>query len=350
MHHYTLGGSCVDHTRKSRSGRRILLIVIGAVLIYAGLLLAIGLIGGRLERQEASEPVGSLEGRFPSESITLESGGRLWQYRSRDLTNLLLIGTDWEKYSSTGGTRYSGQADFLMLVTLDRKNRAVTALQLDRDTITKIRIYGPFGDYLGTRDTQLCLAYAYGDTPEESRENTVWAVSRLLGGIPVDGCVILQLSGISALNDSLGGITVTLDEDFSASDPAMTKGSTLTLRGQQAEYYVRGRMNVGDGTNVSRMSRQRTFLLAAQEKLTQMLKSDADFAATLLNSLSGHMTTDRDQSWLIDRAYEASSYSYTGEILTPSGTHGYNDRGFAEFRPDEAALSGLLTELYFEQC
>ena len=35
----------------------------------------------------------------------------------------------------------------------------------------------------------------------------------------------MSLDGISVLNDLAGGVTVTLEDDFSAADPAMTKGS-----------------------------------------------------------------------------------------------------------------------------
>lgn len=41
----------------------------------------------------------------------------------------------------------------------------------------------------------------------------------------------MSLDGISVLNDLAGGVTVTLEDDFSAEDPAMTRGTTLSLHG-----------------------------------------------------------------------------------------------------------------------
>lgn len=43
----------------------------------------------------------------------------------------------------------------------------------------------------------------------------------------------------------------------------MTKGATLTLTGEQAVTLVRRRMDVADGTNETRMTRQREFMDAA---------------------------------------------------------------------------------------
>lgn len=78
-------------------------------------------------------------------------------------------------------------------------------------------------------------------------------------GESIDFYVAMNMDGISELNDLAGGVTVTLEDDFSSIDPAMTKGTTLTLHGDQAETFVRSRMTVGDGTNASRMERQSVY-------------------------------------------------------------------------------------------
>lgn len=335
------------HRRKRLSGTAIAVVLVCAALLYAGLLLGVQTIGNRLEQRDAVESIGSLEGRFASEALTMQYGGRTWTYRGRELTNLLLIGVDWEESENTVSRRYAGQADFLLLVTFDKKNKIVSILQIDRDTMTDVRVYGPFGDYTGVRETQICLSHAYGATTEENCENTVWAVSRLLGGIPIDGYITLDMSGITALNDALGGVTVTLEEDFSALDPEMTKGATLTLRGMQAEIFVRSRMDVGDGTNVSRMQRQHTFIQSAEELLVQRMNEDMNYAGTLYDTLAGHMTTNIERGWLINKAYECRDYRRP-ETKMLAGGHCIGTDGFMEFHADEDALNALLTEMCFE--
>lgn len=331
---------------KRLSGTKRILLLVGIVAVYAAVLFAVGAIGGILEKPDVPETVGSLDGRFDREPITYSYDGRAWEYRDRDLTNLLLVGTDWEEESAVSH-RYAGQADFLLLLTLDRRNKTITPLQLDRDAMTDIRILGPFGDFTGIRKTQVCLSYAYGSTPKQNRENLVWAVSRLLGGIPIDGVITLSMSGISQLNDALGGITVTLDEDFSNLDPAMTRGTTLTLQGRQAELFVRSRMYIGDGTNVGRMRRQRAFIEEAEKRMIQGLNEDVNYVSRLLDSLSDYMTLSMDRSWLINKAYECREFSRQNTRLL-EGSHNIGEDGFVEFHPDPDALSDMLTTLFFK--
>lgn len=334
------------HKRLSRTAIAVVLVCIA--LLYAGVLLGIRTVGNRLEKSDAPEPVGSLDGRFASDKLTLRYANRTWVYRKRDLTNILLIGVDWaEMHSPTSSGRYAGQADFLLLVTFDKKNKTVSTLQIDRDTMTDIRVYGPFGDYTGVRETQICLSHAYGATAEENCENTVWAVGRLLGNIPIDGYMALDMSGITALNDALGGVTVTLEEDFSSLDPQMVKGATITLRGKQAETFVRGRTGVGDGTNAARMRRQKAFMQKAADLIAEGMERDPNFAGTLLDSLSSHMTMNITRGWLINKAYESSGYMRT-DMQTLAGSHTIGADGFMEFHADMDALNDLLTASYFE--
>ena len=336
-----------EHRRKRSSRAKILAILLGAALLYAGVLLIVNVIGNRLEGSDAPEAKGSLDGRFVSTAQTLEYGGRTWTYRKSDLTNLLLIGVDWEEDDGETTSRYAGQADFLLVITLDKKNKTVSMLQLDRDTMTDVRVYGPFGNYTGVQQMQLSLSHAYGEDATRNCENTVWAVSRLLGDIPIDGYISLDMESIAVLNDALGGVTVTLTEDFSALDAQMTKGTTLTLHGKQAEYYVRGRMNVGDGTNASRMLRQQTFIRAAEEMMVQGMGEDMSYVGALYDALGEHMTTSFRRGWLINTAYESRTYKRE-DMITPAGSHSIGQDGFMEFHVDEDSLYALLTKLFFE--
>lgn len=336
------------HRRRRLSGAAIAVALVCAALAYAGVLLGIRTVGSRLERSDAPEPAGSLDGRFASDELTLRYADRTWTYRKRELTNLLLIGVDWAEMDSPAASgRYAGQADFLLLLTFDKKNRTISTLQIDRDTMTDIRVYGPFGDYTGIRETQICLSHAYGATAAENCENTVWAASRLLGNIPVDGYLALDMSAITALNDALGDVTVTLEEDFSALDPQMVRGATIALQGKQAETFVRGRTGVGDGTNAARMKRQKAFMQKAGDLIAEGLERDSGFAGTLLDALSGHMTMNVTRGWLINKAYESSGYRRT-ETRTLAGTHALGADGFTEFRADTDALNDLLTASFFE--
>ncbi len=340
MHHH--------RGRKSLSKSKIIRNCTAFLIATVLILIGIKYFGDQYLLVEGPATVGSLEGRFGNSLLTREINGRTWSYRDRDLTNILMIGIDWdEDRAKTASWRYSGQADFLLLVTLDRQKEIIQTLQIDRDTMSDIRLYGPFGDYTGQRVMQLCLSHAYGGTPEKNCENVVWAVSNYLGNIPIDAYLVLDMDSMVIINDALGGITVTLEDDFSHLDPEMTIGKTLTLQGEQAEYYLRGRIGVGEGTNSSRMQRQRVYLEQSMATFIEKVSDDMNFVGRLYDQLSGHLRTNADRGWLINQVYAASVYK-TQRILTVAGDHRISDRGFMEFWPDENALEDLIARNYYQ--
>lgn len=333
---------------QSHANKRILWIACSLVAAYALIAGAIYLVGRHIERDDnaAADTVGDLSGRF-SAGITKTYNGKTYQYRGNKLMNILLIGADRRDIVAQSTQRNGGQADFLLLLCIDRSKKTITPIQLDRDTMTQIQIYGTFGDPAGTRLEQICLAQAFGNTLAQSSENTVSAVEQLLSGIEIDHYLAMDMAGIGALNDALGGVTVTLNDDFSSMDPAMSKGETLTLTGAQAEIFVRGRMNVSDGTNSSRMVRQRAFLVSAFELFAQRMNEDMEFAGNLFDALGDHAGSDMSRGYLINEAYACTKYAQA-DILTPAGSHTIGTDGFVEFYPDEDALNAMVINVFFE--
>lgn len=331
-----------DGDRPSR-GRLALMIALTAAL-FAAVLAVVLIVGEKLE-PEAKETRGSLEDRF-APTLTLEHEGKTYAHEELDYTTILFIGVDKSTLNGSA-MRAGGQADFLLLMTIDRNNRQVDTLQIDRDTITPVKVYGAFGNPAGTRSMQICLSYAFGTTPDKACQNTVQAVTELLRGIPIDHYIALDMDGMSVLNDALGGVTVTLEEDFSDLDPAMTVGKTITLQGQQAEYFLRSRMTVGDGTNASRMNRQAAFMEAATDLLNTKMAEDAEFVGTLLDALEPHLVLSCEESWLVNEAYAARKFVRT-ELARLDGEHTIGSDGFVEFHPDTNALMTYITGTFCE--
>ena len=143
---------------------------------------------------------------------------------------------------------------------------------------------------------QISLAHGFGDGKAESCGYARDAVSRLLQGENIDFYLAMSLDGISALNDLAGGVTVTLEDDFSAADPAMTRGTTLTLHGDQAEIFVRRRMDIGEGTNEARMVRQEEYLAQLSAQLESRVRQDQQFTAQVYDALQPYLVTDLAKS------------------------------------------------------
>ena len=115
---------------------------------------------------------------------------------------------------------------------------------------------------------------------------------------PIDFYLAMNMDGISEFNDLVGGVTVTLEDDFSSLDPSMTAGTTLTLMGEQAEIFVRGRHSVGIGTNESRMARQELYMAELIKLVDAKQEQDADFVGALYDALTPYLTTNMSRGRL----------------------------------------------------
>lgn len=320
------------------------LLIGGSVLLYAVVLVV--LVAVFCQEEEAPEPVfGSLEGRFVSD-VTMERDGRTLYYRENEITNYLIIGVDKESVTDVSGHQHGGQADFLVVLSIDRIRRTVTPVMLDRDAMVEMQTYGVFGHPSGTKVMQLCLAQAYSGVNIPGSVNTVQTVEKLLRGIRIDHYVVLDMAAVPLVNDALGGVEVTLQDDFTMFDPVMTKGTTLRLMGEQAEFFVRGRMTVADGTNVSRMARQQQYLSGLLSQFRRTLKGDQIGLRDILSSLKGHMVSDAQDDMLLRDVNAYDDYEWQ-PLMTLSGEHTVDEYGFAEFWVDEEALAQLVADVWF---
>ena len=320
--------------------------------LYMALMLAVFLMatlyqGGMwLERQgEEAETRGDYRQRYAYEA-QVRIAGTAYRYR-RDLTTLLLLGVDNDAVLETPGYRGENQADFLWLMVVDNTEKRVTQIQLDRDTMADVQLYGPFGDKAGKQNMQLCLSYAYGDGVEGRCGNVADAVSRLFSGITIDGVIALDMGGIAAFNDSLGGVTVTLESDLTHLDAALEKGKTVTLSGGQAEAFVRGRRGVDDGTNQARMLRQRRYMDAAGTQMRERIARDYEFLNALLDELDSHFYCSISRGRLINAVSACLRYDMW-ETRSLTGDYRIGADGFMEFYAEEKALQALLIHTFLK--
>lgn len=329
------------HTRRGTAVRFGILVAVLIVLLAGGYSVGHWLEerSYRQERQQMSENFGLLPTK------TYEGKTYL---RRPEVTTLLLMGVDQHLDEEHAGYREGGQADFLLLLALDHKNRTISQLQIDRDAMTDVTVVDILGKPSGTRFMQLCLAHAYGRNDEERCKNVVSSVQKLLNDETIELYLSVKLDGIAVLNRALGGIRVTLPEDYSSLDPNMVKGATLTLTDDQAEKLVRARRTIGDGTNAARMLRQRSFLTAAAAQLRAKLASDSEFAGSFFDTLEAISSyTNIQRGRMINEANRAYDYDIQpAEQL--AGEYKLGSDGFMEFHADKDAVSAWLIKTLYE--
>ena len=263
------------------------------------------------------------------------------------LSSFLLLGTDQIGQEVGYGARQGGQADFLMLVVIDHNERKISQLQIDRDTITEVETLGILGNPIGTKPMQISLAHIFGTSREENSGFVQRAVENLLEGIKIDACAVLSMNAIGRLNDALGGVTVTLDEDLSYADPEMAQGRTIRLNASQAELLVRGRMQLGDGSNESRMRRQRLFISGAVQAFREGMKEDAGFMDHIIETVGDDLFIGTQRAVLLNEINRAYHYEVLA-VETLAGEYAIGKDGFMEFHTAPGAAAQWVIKTFYE--
>lgn len=331
--------------RNRRSARRRMVVSVLVALCIVLLLAAVYHAGRWLEGQSERQVVrGDHLQRYQYEE-SVEIDGVAYR-RKRNQTAILLMGIDRIEAAAVGDYRNGGQADFLRLVILDKDEQSIKQIQIDRDTMTPITVLGVLGNNSRMRTSQICLSHGFGDGGAQSCQFTEDAVSNLLLGVDIDFYVAMNLDGISVLNDWAGGVTVTLQDDFSQIDPSMTPGTVMTLVGDQAEIFVRTRHGIGVGTNESRMERQELYINQLAAQLDEKLTANQDAAGELYDVLSPYLITDMSRGRLINEVWAARSYARE-PVIEIAGEYQIGSDGFMEFIADEDSIKQIVLDLFY---
>lgn len=266
-------------------------------------------------------------------------------YPRRDITVMMLLGIDQEGPVTDSGTFTNpGASDAVMLLIFDEKNETWSILQLNRDTMLDVPVLGIGGKEAGTTYTQLALAHTYGSGLEDSCINTRKAVSNFLDGISIDYYIAMNMDAVAILNDAVGGVTVTVTEDFSDVDPSITMGE-LTLQGEQALNFVRDRKNVGDQKNVTRMERHREYMDGFREALRSKLDENTRFVVETYSEVAPYLVSDCPINSLTSMIERYEAYEFCG-VITPEGKNTVGQTHY-EFYADEEKLDKLVIDLFY---
>lgn len=266
-----------------------------------------------------------------------------------NLETYLIAGIDApgkvEKVTEYDGT---GQCDVLAVIVRDRSTDQCKLLSIDRNTITAVKSLDNDGTYLDTTDIQISLAHAMGFDQQVRAENTVDAVSHLLGDQTIDGYAMVNMGAIQVVNDMVGGVTVTIEDDFSDIDPSMKKGETVTLMGEQAEKYVRSRKEISDGSNQNRMSRQSMYEEAFKPAFRNKCAEDSKFPLEVYHAMEDYMTTNISAKKFCRLAILMSDENQDEKVAI-SGTYGLDEDDWQTFTPDEDSLQEAILELFYQK-
>ncbi len=329
--------------RKSKRNTRILIAVLAVIAVITGAA-AIHIAIQNHKLKEQSKQQYNKDNTESGDSSYITYKDKKYKYNT-NLRTLLFLGVDKnEEVSVKEVTGRSGQSDCLILLVLDQEKKTTTLLEISRDSMTDVKIYGIDGDYLTTEKAQIATQYAYGEGEKRSCMLTKNAVSNLLYDIPVHDYLALNMAGIAPIVDSIGGVEITVMQDYTEIDPAFTEGSTLTLNGEQAEKYVRSRDITVTGSNNSRMERQTQFIQALLSKVQESEDQGDSMLQSFWTAGESYMTTNLDMNMM----EKISSYIIEPEILSVPGEVVAGEE-HDEFYVDDDELQKMIVDVFYEE-
>lgn len=354
---------------KSRPWWQKLLIILawalGILAVLSGIAIILFFIFSRIGINDATDYEGVQI--VPPSYVQVEDNGTVHIYKGKkyvlntDIANILCIGVDKQDiYSTYDYDGYeplseNGQADALFMVALNTKTGKTTVLSIPRDTMADINIYNKDGEFIETNNLQICQSYAYGDGQETSCLNTVESVQRLFYQLPIQTYFAMDLSAIAPLNDTVGGIRVTLKEDFYDSNLALhPKGKTMILYGDHARKYLQYREVHKDASSIDRLGRQTEYLKLFTNRTLYMTKKDITTPISLYNIVSENSITNMDVYRISGFARCLMENGVTDlEFKTIPGNSQKSEKTdekgerYNEYHVDEEKFYELFLETYF---
>lgn len=266
---------------------------------------------------------------------------------NKNIVSVLVMGIDRDNVNQNYGSGNNGQADAIFVATIDTKTKKTTIIPISRETMVDVNLYTADGKYAGSNHEQLCLAYAYGNTTEESCENVLTSVKRLLFGINISSYITMEMTGVEKLTDLVGGVELTSLENITSTKFPISKGQRITLNGEKALTYIQYR---GDDVeaNARRMARQKQFLSALMNKTGNAILSDFSKLSKYYNTLSPYFSTNVSFAQITYLAQNCLTLNFGDaiEYKTIDGTLSLGE-AWVEFTADKDSLLQTAIDTFY---
>ena len=318
--------------------KNIIVFIISIVVI-----LAISAVAFAMKNNSKEEKNTSSELQQESENYISYNGQR---YQHNDhLRTYLYMGIDKDGPVTEAEDSVSGgQSDAMFLIVVDSEKKTISVLSINRNTMTDVDVYDKDGNFVDTRELQICLQHGFGDVMRTSCQRSVDAVSNLLYGEPVSGYIAMNMDAMPMMNDSVGGVTVEVLDDLTSPsrNVSLHKGETVTLNGDEAYVYLRSRdINEFDSAT-ERLNRQMQYI---QAFVKQAKSKDAATLVSAYNAITDYIVTNVDVPNLVNKltTYEfddSRMYTIPGE--TQMGEQ------YEEYHVDEDALYQVMLDIFYK--
>lgn len=279
----------------------------------------------------------------------LTYNGKKYQYNTL-VTAILYAGLDSEGEIGPGTYTDAPRADSISLVVLDEKNKKMSVLSFDRDTMATMHRYTVNGRDRGTYEGHLCLAYTYGDGGKVSCENLREAVSELMGGVPIQEYVVTNRSSLPYLNQLVGGVTVEVPNDDLAEEyPDFYQGAVVTIEDDMVENYLRKRDIEKNFTNEGRLERQRTYIESYIQQFMERAQGNTRDLWDQIARMDTYIQTSITRNKYLDMADALNRVEFGQDNYWIVEGERVAGELHDEFYVDRESLKEKVIELFYEE-
>lgn len=261
-------GGDTSSARRRHPKRRVLLpIVIVLAVLLAGSAAAVAWYALSIEKS-VSQNIHRSDGTLPAANDPSRPAKS-----AKGVLDFVLVGSDSRDKTNA---KHTGRSDSLMLVHLDANRQHAYIISFPRDMWVDIPGHGK---------AKINAAYAFGGP-----KLTVSTLEKLVD-VRIDHLAIVDFEGFIQLTDDLGGVTVN-NKHYSKSHGYEFPKGKITIKGQQALWYVRERHQLPNG-DLDRAERQRTVVKAVIAKglSPQTISNPAKFTK-FMAGVAGDLTVD----------------------------------------------------------
>ena len=321
-----------------------LAIILAIIIALVSTLLIITTVGKRQFHKEDTHI--STEQIVVEDEETVSYNGKEYVL-NKNIISVLFMGIDRDNIEENLGFGNNGQADCIFVAALNTATKKVTIIPLSRETMVDMNIYTADGAFAGVQRQQLCLSYAYGDSPESCSENMMNSVRRILYGINISSYVTIEMEGIEKLTSLIGGVQVNCLEEIHYGKFQYYKGQKLNLLGDEARFYITHRDDDLEA-NARRMARQKQFLSSLASTAGNKIIEDFTRLSDYHTALSPYFTTNVS---LYQLTYLASNFlslnlgdSLEYKIIEGTLTQGEK---WVEFTADEQSVLEVIMDTFY---
>ncbi len=287
----------------------VLCVVTALVVVVAGLAGSFFYLRAQGEKNLKTEVVKTGKAKGEREGLFVTYNDKEYQY-NEDIINFLYLGIDkdvsMEEMQTDGN---EGLADAVVLISVNVENGQIKILAIPRDTMVPVKVVDETGHFVKNANQQITLQYVYGSNAAMSCELMVDAVSNLLYKVPIQRYCSINLSAVTVLNDTIGGVDVQVLEDVHISGKNYHAGDVLHLQGTMALDYIRDRDCDIFGSSMGRLERQKQYMSNYFSTAVDAIKADMTLPMTLFQSLQGNMCTNittEDIAYLVPELLDVS--------------------------------------------